>query len=423
MVEIKAPAYPESIEEGTLLTWYVADGDHVERDTKIADVETDKVVLEVFATAGGILSIAKEEGDILLRDDLVATIQSNGNVPPPKVDAPAAPEPVAAPAAPSTPELAPALEPMSIDTDRLKGLSPSVRKLIVENDLNPEDIPGTGKDGRITQSDVKDYITHSPTSRTNIGAETEAPSVKETPKPTVAIPVSDGAQRRVPMSRIRARIAERLLEVQQTSAILTTFNEVNMKPVMDLRARYKERFAKEYGTKLGLMSFFVKATVEALKKIPSINAFVDGKDVVYNEEFHIGIAVDSPRGLLVPVLRNVEHMSFADIEKTIRGYAADAQDAKIKYEDLIGGTFTITNGGVFGSMMSTPILNAPQSGILGMHSIINRPIAEDGEVVIRPMMYTALSYDHRIVDGRAAVQFLVAIKESLEDPAQLLLQI
>lgn len=308
----------------------------------------------------------------------------------------------------------------------MRGQSPAVRRLLVEHNLQPSQIEGSGKDGRITRQDVMRFIEETPEAKKNMGLGTpervldlnKAKRGAGAPKPA-----DDPSVRREPMSQLRQRVAVRLKEVQNTAALLTTFNEVNMKPVMEIRAKYKDRFEKDYGVKLGFMSFFVKAAVEALKKYPVVNASVDGKDILYHEACHIGIAVDSPRGLVVPVLRHAESMSFAAVEKTIRELAAKARDAKLAYEDLTGGTFTITNGGVFGSMLSTPIVNAPQSAILGMHTIQERPWVENGELVIRPVMYLALTYDHRIIDGRDAVGFLVNIKTALEDPAQLMLQL
>ena len=354
MIDIKVPELPESVDEATLLAWDKQDGDFVEGDDKIAEVETDKVVLEVFATKSGVLKILAEEGSILKRGDLVARIDTDG-----KGGATSA-EPAKDAAASAEEEAVPAEREEEIGSD---GLSPSVRRLLTEKGLSAEGVKGTGKGGRITKQDVE-----------AASAPTKAPA----PAPVAAAPVAAAPQRlnvveadvrRVPMSQIRRRIATRLKDVQNTAAILTTFNEVNMKPVMDLRTKYKDRFTNEHGVKLGFMSFFVKATVEALKKYPDVNAMIDDRDIIYNERFHIGIAVDSPRGLVVPVLRDVDTMSFAGVERTIRDLAGRAQESKLTYEELVGGTFTITNGGVFGSMLSTPILNAPQSAILGMHTI------------------------------------------------------
>lgn len=404
MIDIKVPELPESVDEATLLAWDKQDGEFVEADEKIAEVETDKVVLEVFATSGGVLNILVKEGSVLKRGDLVARIDSNG-------------EAGAARAAPVEDEAEerPGSKSLPVeDGEGADGLSPSVRRLLTENGLSADGVTGTGRGGRITKKDVKSAI----------GAKSDPDSSSPPPaSPVSRLKVNEADVRRVPMSQIRRRIATRLKEVQNTAVILTTFNEVNMKPVMDLRARYKDSFMSEHGVKLGFMSFFVKAAVEALKKYPDVNAMLDEQEIIYNGRFHIGIAVDSPRGLVVPVVRDADTMSFAGIEKEIRDLAGRAQEAKLSYEELVGGTFTITNGGVFGSMLSTPILNAPQSAILGMHTIQPRAVVEDGEIVARPMMYLALSYDHRIVDGRTAVQFLVSIKEALEDPSQILLEI
>lgn len=404
MIDIKVPELPESVDEATLLTWDKQDGEFVEADEKIAEVETDKVVLEVFATSGGVLNILMKEGSILKRGDLVARIDSNGEAGSAKV-APVEDEATESPASNSLP---------ADDDEDADGLSPSVRRLLTENGLSADGVTGTGRGGRITKKDVKSAM----------GVKSDPASLPPPPaSPDSTLQVNEADVRRVPMSQIRRRIAMRLKEVQNTAAILTTFNEVNMKPIMDLRARYKDSFISEHGVKLGFMSFFVKAAVEALKKYPDVNAMLDDREIIYNGRFHIGIAVDSPRGLVVPVVRDADTMSFAGIEKGIRDLAGRAQESKLSYEELVGGTFTITNGGVFGSMLSTPILNAPQSAILGMHTIQPRAVVEDGEIVARPMMYLALSYDHRIVDGRTAVQFLVSIKEALEDPSQILLEI
>jgi len=431
-VEIKVPELPESVEEGTLAQWNKQNGDTVERDEVIAEVETDKIVLEVFALQSGVLETLKEEGDTLQRGDTLARISGDGAKAAPAKAASAKSAPAkSAPAGDASKPAADATKSKAAPADSgekaapdstkaAASLSPSVRQLVNEHNLDATQITGTGKDGRILKSDVETFI------KSGAGAtasEAKAPEAKSSAPVFSSPPKGDQPERRVPMSRIRKRIAERLVEVQHTAAILTTFNEVNMKPVMDIRARYKEKFLEEYGTKLGFMSFFVKATTEALKKFPVINASLDGDDVVYHEYYNIGIAVDSPRGLVVPVVPNANTLSFAEIERTIRSLAQKAKDASLKYDDLVGGTFTITNGGTFGSMLSTPILNAPQSAILGMHNIIERPMAIDGEVKIRPVMYLALSYDHRIIDGRDAVQFLVSIKESLEEPEKLLLQL
>ncbi len=445
-IDIKTPELPESVDEATLLTWHVNDGDEVMRDDKLADVETDKIVLEVFAPADGVLQVNVEEGGTLKRGDVMGVLKegsasgasgdksgsdtsgankksSDEKSERAAEDRPGGTGPTAKAEAESSGS--PAGEE-KVDVSALQGLSPAVRKLLLEHNLQPGQIQGTGKDNRITRQDVLRFIEETPEAKKNLGlgAPERVLDLSVAGKASTSKPAADDPSiKRVPMSQLRQRVATRLKEVQNTAALLSTFNEVNMKPVMDIRAKYKERFEKDYGVKLGFMSFFVKATVEALKKFPVINASLDGKDILYHEAYHIGIAVDSPRGLVVPVLRNAETMSFAEVEKQIRGLAGKAKDAKLAYEDLIGGTFTITNGGTFGSMLSTPIINAPQSAILGMHAIQERPWVENGQVVIRPVMYLALTYDHRIIDGRDAVQFLVSLKQSLEDPAQLMLQL
>ena len=408
--EIKTPEFPESVQEGTLLAWNKKNGDSVIRDELLAQVETDKIVLEVFALENGTLSIGIEEGEIVTSGDVIGTIESGKNNGAKR----ASTTKTTAKKETSTTEAA-----SRNSKSKPTALSPSVRNLLNEHGLSSEEISGSGKDGRITVQDVKHYL-----------RETPVPTPDhEQPSPAISLPSSetslsgDMPERRVPMTRIRQSIARRLVEVQHTAAILTTFNEVDMKPVQDIRSRYKEKFYEEYGVKLGLMSFFVKATVEALKKFPIVNASIEEENIVYHEYFNVGIAVDSPRGLVVPVVKHADQLSFAEIERKIRQLAAQAKDAQLKYDQLIGGTFTITNGGTFGSMLSTPILNAPQSAILGMHNIVSRPVAVGDEVKIRPIMYLALSYDHRVIDGRDAVQFLVSIKSSLEEPEKLLLQL
>ncbi|MDO8893041.1 MAG: 2-oxoglutarate dehydrogenase complex dihydrolipoyllysine-residue succinyltransferase [Sulfurimicrobium sp.] len=379
MIEIKVPALSESVSEGTLLSWHKQEGEAVAQGENLIDLETDKVVLELPAPQSGVLSkIVKQNGEVVRPGEVLALIDTEARA--------------------AAPAKAAAVEP---------ALSPSVRKLVAEHELDPAQIEGSGRGGRITREDVL--------------AQLEKPAQPASTNAPLPAPSGERPEQRVPMTRLRARVAERLVQAQQTAAILTTFNEVNMQPVMDLRARYKEKFEKDHGIKLGFMSFFVKATVAALKKFPVVNASVDGSDIIYHGYFDIGIAVGSPRGLVVPVVRDADQLSFAEIEKQIAEYGSRARDGKLTIEELTGGTFSISNGGVFGSMMSTPILNPPQSAILGMHKTYERPIAENGQVVIRPMMYLALSYDHRIVDGREAVLFLVAIKEALEDPARLLL--
>lgn len=382
----------ESVSEGTLLEWKKKVGEAVARDEILIDIETDKVVLEVPSPQAGVLvEIVAQDGETVVADQVLARIDTA---------APAAAEaPVAAPA-----EAAPAAAPAAAQNN---AAMPAAAKLAAETGVDVNALQGSGRDGRVLKEDVQ-----------NAAAKPAAAAA-----PAVALPAGARPEERVPMSRLRARVAERLLASQQENAILTTFNEVNMKPIMDLRAKYKEKFEKEHGVKLGFMSFFVKAAVAALKKYPVVNASVDGKDIVYHGYFDIGIAIGSPRGLVVPILRDADQMSIADIEQAIVDYAKKAKDGKIAIEDLTGGTFSITNGGTFGSMMSTPIINPPQSAILGMHATKERAVVENGQVVVRPMMYLALSYDHRIIDGREAVLTLVAIKDALEDPARLLLDL
>ena len=394
IIEVKVPVFAESITEGTLLSWHKKVGDAVTRDETLVDVETDKVVLEVPAPQSGVLvEIVVQDGETVTSEQFLA-----------KIDTEAAAT-AAAPAAQPAPAAAPAAEAAPSANTQAGVALPAAAKLAAETGVDVASIQGSGRDGRVLKEDVK-----------NAAAKVQAASAA--PAPTGPRP-----EQRVPMSRLRTRVAERLLASQQENAILTTFNEVNMKPVMDLRAKYKEKFEKEHGVKLGFMSFFVKATVAALKKFPVVNASVDGKDIVYHGYFDIGIAIGSPRGLVVPILRDADQMSIAEIEKAIVDYAVKAKDGKIALEDLTGGTFSITNGGTFGSMMSTPIINPPQSAILGMHATKERAVVENGQVVVRPMMYLALSYDHRIIDGREAVLTLVTIKELLEDPARLLLDL
>ena len=393
IVEVNVPVFAESITEGTLLAWHKKIGEAVARDEILVDIETDKVVLEVPAPQAGVLvEIIVNEGDTVTSQQVLAKIDT---------------EAAAVSAAPA--QAAPAAEaaaPAAASNAQAGVAMPAAAKLAAEKGVDVGSIQGSGRDGRVLKEDVQ-----------NASAAPKAAA------PAAPIPVGARPEERVPMSRLRARVAERLLASQQENAILTTFNEVNMKPIMDLRAKYKEKFEKEHGVKLGFMSFFVKAAVAALKKYPVVNASVDGKDIVYHGYFDIGIAIGSPRGLVVPILRDADQMSIADIEQAIVDYAKKAKDGKIAIEDLIGGTFSITNGGTFGSMMSTPIINPPQSAILGMHATKERAVVENGQVVVRPMMYLALSYDHRIIDGREAVLTLVAIKDALEDPARLLLDL
>ena len=393
IVEVNVPVFAESITEGTLLAWHKKIGEAVARDEILVDIETDKVVLEVPAPQAGVLvEIIVNEGDTVTSQQVLAKIDTEAAA---VSAAPAQAVPAAEAAAPAAASNAQAGVAM-----------PAAAKLAAENGVDVGSIQGSGRDGRVLKEDVQ-----------NASAAPKAAA------PAAPIPVGARPEERVPMSRLRARVAERLLASQQENAILTTFNEVNMKPIMDLRAKYKEKFEKEHGVKLGFMSFFVKAAVAALKKYPVVNASVDGKDIVYHGYFDIGIAIGSPRGLVVPILRDADQMSIADIEQAIVDYAKKAKDGKIAIEDLTGGTFSITNGGTFGSMMSTPIINPPQSAILGMHATKERAVVENGQVVVRPMMYLALSYDHRIIDGREAVLTLVTIKDLLEDPARLLLDL
>ncbi|WP_308022077.1 2-oxoglutarate dehydrogenase complex dihydrolipoyllysine-residue succinyltransferase [Neisseria oralis] len=390
IIDVKVPMLSESVSEGTLLEWKKKVGEAVARDEILIDIETDKVVLEVPSPQAGVLvEIIAQNGETVAAEQVLARIDTAATA---SAEAPAAtPAPEAAPAAAQT-----------------NAAMPAAAKLAAETGVDVNALQGSGRDGRVLKEDVQ-----------NAAAKpAAAPAAAPAPVPAGARP-----EQRVPMSRLRARVAERLLASQQENAILTTFNEVNMKPIMDLRAKYKEKFEKEHGVKLGFMSFFVKAAVAALKKYPVVNASVDGNDIVYHGYFDIGIAIGSPRGLVVPILRDADQMSIADIEQAIVDYAKKAKDGKIALEDLTGGTFSITNGGTFGSMMSTPIINPPQSAILGMHATKERAVVENGQVVVRPMMYLALSYDHRIIDGREAVLTLVAIKDALEDPARLLLDL
>jgi 2-oxoglutarate dehydrogenase E2 component (dihydrolipoamide succinyltransferase) len=421
LVEVKVPQLSESVSEATLLSWHKQAGEYVKRDENLIDIETDKVVLELPAPESGVLaSIAKPDGSTVGSNEVIATIDTDAK---PKAGASAAVAPTAVKAAPK-PAAAAApksgAEPIAL---------PAARKLAAENKVELTAIAGSGRGGRITKEDVLKRVGEAPAPApaavTPIApAATPAPAAKPLP-PAVDVErvLGDRPEQRVAMSRLRQRVAERLVQSQSTAAILTTFNEVNMQPVMDLRKKYQERFEKEHGVRLGFMSFFVKAAVHGLKKYPVVNASVDGNDIIYHGYYDIGIAVASPRGLVVPILRNVDQMSLADIEKQIADYGKRAQEGKLAIEELTGGTFSISNGGVFGSMLSTPIINPPQSAILGVHATKERPVVENGQVVIRPMNYLALSYDHRIIDGREAVLSLVAMKDALEDPARLLLDI
>ncbi len=420
-VEIKVPVLPESVTEGTLGDWHKQVGDSVSVDENIVDLETDKVVLEIVASAEGVIeSIGYESGDTVKNGDVLGVINTDGAgatadkpAAAPAAKEESAPKEKAAPQekqeAPAAKDEAPAGDDDGGDAQRA---SPAVRKLLSEHDLSIDDVKGTGKKGAVTKADVEAHLQQrAPSARAE-----SAPAAKPAPAP-----LAGRNDRRVPMSRLRAKIAERLKQAQNTAAMLTTFNEINLEPMMGARARYKEAFEKTHGVKLGMMSFFTAASVEALKRFPAVNASIDGDDIVYHDYFDIGIAVSSDRGLVVPILRDADQMNYAEIEQAIRDLGTRARDGKLGIEELTGGTFSITNGGIFGSMLSTPILNPPQSAILGMHAIQQRPVVIDGEIVIRPMMYVALTYDHRIVDGREAVQFLVTIKNVLEDPARLLL--
>jgi 2-oxoglutarate dehydrogenase E2 component (dihydrolipoamide succinyltransferase) len=399
-IEITVPKLPESVADATLVSWHKKPGDPVARDENLADLETDKVVLEVPAPAAGVLKEIRIQGGTTVTSGQVLAIFEEGAV-------------AAAPAAPSAAAAAPAAKPAAAAAAAKSdaSLSPAAKRVVAEQGIDPSKVTGTGKGGRVTKEDVQGKA-----------PAAAAPAAKA---PAAALPRAAGsrAEQRVPMSRLRARIAERLVNAQATQALLTTFNEVDLHAVQELRARHKDKFEKKHGVKLGFSSFFVKATIEALKRFPVVNASVDGNDIVYHEFYDIGVAVSTERGLVVPVLRDADALSFADIEKGVGDFATRARAGSLTMDDLTGGTFSITNGGVFGSLMSTPIVNAPQSAILGMHKIQERPMAVDGAVVIRPMMYLALTYDHRIIDGKEAVQFLVSIKDSLEDPGRLLIGI
>ena len=426
VVEVKVPQLSESVSEATLLQWKKKAGDAVARDEVLVEIETDKVVLEVPAASAGVLSeIVMQDGSTVTSDQLIAKIDTDAR-------GAAAPAPSAAAAtAPSAPAAPPAASPKAAAAPAPVAM-PSAAKIMAENDVSPGTVAGSGRDGRITKGDALGAVASAAAPASPAPAKPAPANLTSTRAPTPSAP-ADGSgsdvgldgrtEQRVPMSRLRQRVAERLLESQASAAILTTFNEVNMAPVMEMRNRFKDKFEKEHGVKLGFMSFFVKAATYALKKYPIVNASVDGTDIVYHGYFDIGIAVSSPRGLVVPILRNVDQMSFAEIEKKIAEFANKAKDGKLAIEDLTGGTFSISNGGTFGSMLSTPIINPPQSAILGVHATKERPWVENGQVVIRPVNYLAMSYDHRIIDGREAVLALVAIKEALEDPARILLDL
>jgi len=429
LIDIKVPQLSESVAEATLLSWKKKPGEAVAQDEVLIEIETDKVVLEVPSPAAGVLAqIVKDDGATVTSGEVIARIDTEASTQ-------TSPLPVSkVAAAPAAPDRAPAAAAAPV-------AMPAAAKILAEHDIDPAQVGGTGRGGRITKADAMQAAATRPQPASTAApppasAAVPKPATDAAAMPSMAIPAlqpveaevdlgayTDRPEQRVPMSRLRARIAERLLQSQATNAILTTFNEVNMKPVMDLRNQYKETFEKQHGVKLGFMSFFVKAAVHALRKFPVLNASIDGNDIVYHGYFDIGIAVGSPRGLVVPILRNADQMSFADIEKAIAEFSVKARDGKLTIEELTGGTFSISNGGVFGSMLSTPIINPPQSAILGVHATRDRPVVENGQIVIRPINYLALSYDHRLIDGREAVLGLMAIKEALEDPARLLLDL
>ena len=409
LIEVKVPQLSESVAEATLVNWHKKPGEFVNRDENLVDIETDKVVLETPAPQSGVLvKIVKGDGGTVTSNEIIATIDTEA-----QATASATPAPADAPATESKPAAAKGAKAPAM---------PAAQKLAAEKQLDTDAIAGTGRGGRVTKGDVIN-ATQAPAARA-AAPTVAAPAVVRAPAPAVDLgALGERPEQRVPMSRLRARIAERLVQSQSTAAILTTFNEVNMQPVIDLRNRYKDKFEKEHGVKLGFMSFFVKAAVQALRRYPVVNASIDGNDIVYHGYYDIGIAVGSPRGLVVPILRNADQLTLAEIEKQIADFGKRAQDGKLTLEDLTGGTFSISNGGTFGSMLSTPIINPPQSAILGVHATKDRPVVENGQIVIRPINYLAMSYDHRIIDGREAVLSLVAMKEALEDPARLLLDI
>jgi len=399
LIEVKVPVLPESVADGTLSKWHKRSGAAVRRDENLVDLETDKVVLEIPAPQDGVLTDIKHpNGTTVKSGEVVAVIDTSGVA--------------VAEQSNSTVQAAAltAAKPAAATTAAPAELSPAVRKLVAEHQVDPQQISGTGKGGRLTKGDVLRHLE-------------QQPEPGEEGCVTVQLDNDNRRDNRVAMTRLRSRIAERLVEAQHSAAMLTTFNEVNMQPLMQMRGRYQEHFQKKYGIKLGFMSFFIKATVEALKQFPVVNASIDGGDIIYHNYFDVGVAVSTPRGLVVPILRDADVQTFAELEQAVSDYAGRARDGKLTMEELTGGTFSITNGGVFGSLLSTPILNPPQSAILGMHKIAERPVVEDGVIVARPMMYLALSYDHRLVDGHDAVRFLVTIKDMLEDPARLLLQV
>jgi len=412
MADIKAPVFPESVQDGTIVEWHVAEGDQVARDQLLAEIETDKVVLEVVAPDDGVIaSITKGVDSTVLSAEIIATFEAGATATPKtKSDESSKDDELSKDEANKGTTIDPAsvaapIQPKDDAEGDFKDQSPAVRKVAKETGVNPADVQGSGRGGRVTKSDMIN------------------PTLKGDNGQVIATAIGQRIEKREPMTRLRKRIAERLLSATQETAMLTTFNEVNMKPLMDLRTKYKDQFEKRHGVKLGFMSLFVKAATEALKRFPAVNASIDGEDIVYHGYYDVGVAVSSDRGLVVPVLRDTDGMGLADIESGIRDYATKAREGKLSLEEMTGGTFTITNGGVFGSLLSTPIINPPQTAILGMHAINERPMAVNGQVVILPMMYLALSYDHRLIDGKDAVQFLVTIKELIEDPTRLILDL
>ena len=411
LVEVKVPQLSESVAEATLVSWHRKVGDFVKRDENLVDIETDKVVLETPAPDSGVLvKIMKGDGGTVVGKEIIATIDTEAKT-----------ATAAAPAAAPAPAPAPA--PAVASRGVAPAVMPAAQRIAADNKIDPAGLSGSGRGGRVTKGDVLDAIQGTPAAKAPAAPTAPAAALRPAAPPVDLGALGERPEQRVPMSRLRARIAERLVQSQSTAAILTTFNEVNMQPVMELRNRYKEKFEKEHGAKLGFMSFFVKAAVTALKRYPVVNASIDGNDIIYHGYFDIGIAVGSPRGLVVPIIRDADQLSLADIEKSIADFGKRAQDGKLTIEELTGGTFSISNGGVFGSMLSTPIINPPQSAILGVHATKERAVVENGQIVVRPMNYLALSYDHRIIDGREAVLALVAMKEALEDPARMLLDI
>ena len=424
-IEVRVPQLPESVADATLVSWHKKPGDSVVRDENLVDLETDKVVLEVPAPANGVLKeIRLSDGTTVTSGQILAIIEE-GAAAVPGASAPA----ILAASSGATAAAKDTVKPDAVKPDTAGGkLSPAAKRVAEENKVDPKTVAGSGRDGRVSKSDVVNYLSaKDAASPAPAPAQAAAAASSAAKAPAQFVPAPSArtarAEQRVPMTRLRARIAERMVQAQATQALLTSFNEVDLHAVNELRARYKDPFEKQYGVKLGFMSFFAKACVEALKKFPAVNASVDGNDIVYHEYFDIGVAVSTDRGLIVPVLRDADQLSFADIEKSIGNFAARARAGSITIEELTGGTFTITNGGVFGSLLSTPIVNSPQSAILGMHKIQDRPVVIDGQIVVRPMMYIALTYDHRIIDGREAVQFLVTVKQCLEDPARMVLHI